>query len=521
MKLNKKLLAVMVAGTFTVGTAQAFHNTIPFDIDGALLATPTDDPRIFLNEIDFGGNPLDTVDSDTTTPGNPANGSGVLDLTADLTANAIPANTDVRVTIDLSNSATFNGTPVMADINDVATTPVAQSFPILSGGDNASQVIFTGNAGAGFAAMSTLSVDVPGLTFPDNGTVQVTVTVQSADNFGPTTLNSLGPLDYATFTDAVSGSTTATATPQNIDVTMNSLLFTGTSTSFDAGDLFLNFVNNYIGSDTVIVSDVDDVLGTVTFTLSAANGLNAFAQTGNGITITTGNGAQAFTVAMDTLTATATEAGDKSSTFNENTSANIAAGTGAVALPVALNVAAANTTTIDETALSIASSGAAMTGFTNTSSMISGDLASMARNGSAASLTMTLAPGGAFANLIRFQNPSAISGDVSMTVTDDDGVSATINLGDISGVGSSTLAAGAATGLISIDDIMTAAVAANSMLGAAMADSGGRARNKLSITANGAFGTTGSSTGIVINSFSVDTDGNGFSSLTNTNGFQP
>ena len=86
--------------------------------------------------------------------------------------------------------------------------------------------------------------------------------------------------------------------------------------------------------------------------------------------------------------------------------------------------------------------------------------ANLSKNGASEEVDLALNPSCVYSNFIRISNTSTIAGDVFLTVINDSGASAAINLQDIAGqTGSNVLNAGASTTQISIQDIFAAASA--------------------------------------------------------------
>jgi len=134
-------------------------------------------------------------------------------------------------------------------------------------------------------------------------------------------------------------------------------------------------------------------------------------------------------------------------------------------------------------------------------------------SGSTDRVDFALTPSGVYTQLFRVTNPSNTAGDVTFTVYNDAGDSASFNLGDIAGVASSTLAARASTGLINLNDVYAAAQAADATFSA----NGG----KLRVQVRGEFGDdaldSASETvvgrrddGIYIQALTLSLDGNAF-----------
>lgn len=108
-----------------------------------------------------------------------------------------------------------------------------------------------------------------------------------------------------------------------------------------------------------------------------------------------------------------------------------------------------------------------------------GEVGSLSKNGSTAVLNLALTPDGAFKNFIRITNTSALTGDVFITVFNDDGEPANITLSDVAA--SAELSGNASTPLILIDDIYNAATDASATFGL------GDTSNKLRLVIEGEF----------------------------------
>ncbi|WP_278462694.1 hypothetical protein [Stutzerimonas kunmingensis] len=96
----------------------------------------------------------------------------------------------------------------------------------------------------------------------------------------------------------------------------------------------------------------------------------------------------------------------------------------------------------------------------NTADVNLGQLSGLAKNGASEDVVVTMKPksaGGFYTNVIRVTNKSGIEGDITITVINDNGERATVNLGSIAGQTSNTLKAGASTTQINVDDIFAAA----------------------------------------------------------------
>lgn len=139
-------------------------------------------------------------------------------------------------------------------------------------------------------------------------------------------------------------------------------------------------------------------------------------------------------------------------------------------------------------------------------STVTGDLASLERNGSRAEINMLLDPNGAFKNFVRITNPSNIDGRVFLELINDDGVSEQFNLNDVAVNGVSqpeSLAAGASTRLIPMSSIVEAA-------GITTVDN---ARNKFRLIVDGEFGETDQPSGVRLENVTLATDNTTFSTF--------
>lgn len=134
----------------------------------------------------------------------------------------------------------------------------------------------------------------------------------------------------------------------------------------------------------------------------------------------------------------------------------------------------------------------------------SGTLRALVKNGSSDRSTFLLAPNGAYENFVKVLNPSTVDGNVFVQVWNGDGDEANFELGDIEGVDSTILVAGASTGMINVNAIGDAAAVANTD-----DDFTGQLRMQV----NAEFGKTGYDTGVVMNSFNLSKDGNSFTMM--------
>lgn len=129
-----------------------------------------------------------------------------------------------------------------------------------------------------------------------------------------------------------------------------------------------------------------------------------------------------------------------------------------------------------------------------------GVIGELVENGSSAEKHFVMNPDGSFSNYVRIVNPSTESGTVYLTLINDQGTACQhFEMGNVSGISSSILEAGASTGLINVSEIYNTATSRDSSF-----DIG---TGKLRLRAKATFGTTGP--GVVVVSFGILKDGTG------------
>jgi len=494
MTFTKKKLATAIGGTLlaSVGAQQALAAAV--DID------PTASGLLYASEIVIGtsGRAL-PVTTDVT------------DVAGILSANGVSADTDIRVTLTLS-SGTFTTTPTLAIVGDdaVSTTAASNTGCKTAGGVAqacAAPTLFTGGGTADSAVTfntttGTANVisnghfyfDMGGVTVLDQSAVTATVDIQIADNFGPTDLptNSGG---YFSFAPVLALTADTTGVAEAIDVAQNSLFFataTGDNAITVGGALVTVSTNATLGTASIAI-DATDIVGGSVHTITAPGGFSAFDQgtavAGESIKI---GGTVAVVSTADATLATPAAA-----------IAVVATGDAAASRNVVLTAPTGNTVTIAETTLS--DTVVTVTANANYSTATSSGtiaLGSLTRNGSAARLTFSVNPDSAYPMSIRVTNDSAVVGPTTLTLTNDDGdTSASIAISAIAGGPAGELAVGASTALLSMADVFAAVQAADATF-----DLG--ATNKLRVD------VTSLTPSIVLNAFSLSSDGTTFSMVT-------
>ena len=509
MTFTKHNLAAAVSGAFVAGVVsqQAFGTV---DVDGTAGVG-----AFVANESVLGAASV-------------IRGDGAAEnfaLFGTLTTNNIPANTDVRVTVTLNGGYTFAAAPSLVFTSTAgATGPSNQTYlsaagstttvptaAVFTGGGTAdSSVTFNANSGNGeFQANAhfRMALAAGGLA---TGGVQSDITadigIQIADNFGPTTLPGYTAEPYITWapTASIAFDSANDEATTAIDVVQDSLFFSG-GTRDDEINVGGWIITEFAGTNPIPVStagtaiDTDEISERVQGTIVAANGFAAFNQTTASLGSITRGGVECAISTADLTAAVCASYNPAGAGDN--------AGDNDITLTVGNGTA--NTVKIDETTLvaNVAATAASTSYTTNT---ITGSipLVSLARNGSSARLNFALTPGGAYPMFIRVTNPSAVSGPVTLTLINDDGVASTaFDITTIAGGPAADLAAGASTGLIPIADVFAAAQAADATF-----DLG--ATNKLRIDAVAEFGGAAATQGVVLSAFNQSTDGSNFIMMT-------
>ena len=463
MKKVYKKLAVVSVVALAVGCAGSAFAAVDLDASPAVPLSYAEETVISTS--------IDLVDS-------VAGVGGLQDMTFALSKNTIAASTDVRVTVTLSNGATFATAPSATSILDEG--PVLQSFNILDGGLDESTVTFTGNSGAGFAALVPFVVEMTDVNVLNHGDVTATVVVSIADNFGTTELTSISAAPYIGFDPAL----VVTVVPEEtgglydlIDVTQGSAYFNDADEDNDTVLASVQLVHTarLTAAASAPTADADDLISNLAVTYTASNGLAAFDQTGGSVADTIG------TFEIDGTTATDTTA----------------LGTAyAAPVDVTFTIPAVNTVTIDDSPVTVSFTGTATAGFDASSSTSTISLSPLAKNGSSATANFALTPGGVFNNYVRISNTSGVTGTVYITLYEDDGTaSSPFTLSAVDASYSDALAGQASSAQMTIQQLFDASGLTAGYTG------------KLRVVAEGEFSS------IDIQTYTVSLDGNNFSTF--------
>jgi len=502
MTFTKKKMAAVISGSLLMGLASSAGAV---NLDNNLDTNTANDDDVEV------ASELNVASTGTALTG------AFLNATFVLNPSVIPANSDVRVKLDLGGTATFSGTAPSGSAGNPFT------FGVIDGGLTENTITLNANVGtADISAGQAVTFVIPQITVTDQSAVSMTATISRADNFGSATIKTLANSPYVSFADSFAVTYTPNASVRKIDVTNSSILFAdsagNTANTAQPGSVTVTYTakNDFTGT-TIAGSTITNAIAV---TLTGDNGLDAFATSNTGAGVVHG---------LIPLVVSGNSAAATGQTF-------AAVATGA-AQNVVMTVPAANTIAIQETPISVTYAGTPSVPATyNTDSLDgTGSLSALDKNGSSARLNFALKPGGNFTNYIRITNPSGIDGDVFLTLTNDDGTSsAQVGLGTITGAANDNLAAGASTALLDITDVFAAVQGADSTFDL------GTNSTRLRVDVEAEFGTddtvvagnaalvvaapnvTGpinltsrpNTTSVLLQAFSISNDGNSFNMMT-------
>ncbi len=343
------------------------------------------------------------------------------------------------VRIDLSNGAKFATAPSLA-----VAGASAGATSISAGGVGESYAIFQFVASTVAANSDVITLTLGNLTVANQGDINVQYRLYSTQPdavAGNASTVASGTYAYAKFANALTFSADAEKSKpsKQIDVAAGGKQFAKTTPLVSApfGGLNLSIAPNTYGDDLTVAAPLTLATALTGSTIEVTGDFSAFVTSPAAL----GN---AKLASVDATALTATKA-----TF---------------ALPVANLTAGQLVLTTDGTKVINPSSysaklvlGAAAP--LKTAPADVAGFANLAKNGASEDVVITMKPkasGGFYENVVRITNKSAIEGDVSITVINDAGERATVNLGDIAGQTTSTLKAGASTTQITISDIYAA-----------------------------------------------------------------
>jgi hypothetical protein len=416
---------------------------------------------------------------------------GILDITGTLSPLVIPSGSQIQLKVTL-NGGTFTGNPAVTG-PVVASVAAFNLITHAAAGGNDTLTYLSTPALTNIPGWSGYGIDVTSVVAANNSTpLTLTIETSIVSGGGFTVLKTISNLPYVKFENALSFNCTAPTPVGNtvggynaVDVTQNALYFSSGLLDLNSTQGTIQLAHtaklDNLGANTTTAGILAS--GSVKITNTSGGGWAAFQAAGG---VTALNADAALTIA----------APDPVISY---TAANL------TTLNTAQNVVLALTSP-NATAIGLGNLNAAFTGVANAGySAVTGNcpLSPIVKNGSEDRLTVALTPNGAYSGLIRITNPSATAGKVYLTIIDDAGVSTSKTLTQIGGapIASDTLAAGASTRLINVNELGVATT------------------GKLRIIANGDFGAnataeaSASPTAINLQSFSVSKSGDSFSMM--------
>lgn len=373
--------------------------------------------------------------------------------------------TDGYVRFELSNGATFAGTPALA------SAPTTSLYSISAGGEGQDFVIFRTN-GNGILVGDALTLSTQ-VKVVNKEAVSVSYSLyETASN----AVNEVGALNSKSgsllkFASAVSVSA-ANAVDANIDAIggeSKTFISNSSASLADAKIAALTDLTTGVDTDVLLatgapISDIADIASDYAWTLS-------------------GNFSAAAEVADSTPTAFVL-ADDKQSAKLQD------AANGIVTYEVT------GLDEIAETNVTATFSATPVSGYTIADVAIS-NAAVLTKNGVTRDVDLALKPGGAYSNYVRISNKDTIAGGFSIRVINDAGDAVSFPLNAVAGQ-PATLDAGASTAQMTIQSIFDAAVAKGLALS-------GEGKLRLQVT--------GQVNDLDVQTYTVSKDGNSFATF--------
>lgn len=392
-----------------------------------------------------------------------AAGTILKNVEAEVTAGFALA-TDGYVRFNLANGATFaaGSTPKLV------SAPATSLYSISAGGAGENYVIFRTN-GQGILNTDVLSL-VADIAVTSKSAVGVTYNLYETAGNAVAQTGSLrtrtGTLvNFRSALDVTAVSAVGGARIDAISKESKEFIGGNTATEVNLTDLTVDFDANVLLANGANITAVTDIASAYSWTLNG-NFSAAVAATG------LADGAGNFTIAADKQSATRAGA-DGLVTYTVTGADEIA-----------------------ETTVSAVFSATPVAGYTIPSITIA-NAAVLSKNGNTADVDLALNPNGRFSNFVRISNKDTITGAFSLRVIADDGQSVSFPLSAVEGQ-SSTLAAGASTTQMSIQQIFDAAQAAGLALS-------GEGKLRLQVT--------GQVNALDVQTYTVATDGTTFSTF--------
>lgn len=392
-----------------------------------------------------------------------------LDLVTATVKAGFALATDGYVRFNLANGAKFAAGSTPALVGTAAGGGAAASaYTISAGGAGQDFVIFRTD-GNGIeiddslqlsASVAVVNKSAVGVTYNLYETAANAVAQSGALSTRSGTL-----LNFRSALDVTAVSAVGAARIDAISKESKEFVDGKTATEVDLTDLTVDFDANVLLANGANITAVTDIASAYSWTLNG-NFSAAVAATG------LADGAGNFTIAADKQSATRAGA-DGLVTYTVTGADEIA-----------------------ETTVSAVFSATPVAGYTIPSITIA-NAAVLSKNGNTADVDLALNPNGRFSNFVRISNKDTIPGAFSLRVIADDGQSVSFPLSAVEGQ-SSTLAAGASTTQMTIQQIFDAAQAAGLALS-------GEGKLRLQVT--------GQVNALDVQTYTVATDGTTFSTF--------
>ena len=410
---------------------------------------------------------------------------GSADVVVNLTSGFALSEGYIRV--ELSNGAKFADVPTFTVAGGTpAALPAAggkdQNFVILKFSETA--------AGVPVAANAAVAINlVGGIKAVNKDAVALTYSLHQLAGEANNKTNALKTLSagLVSFADAVEFKQTSLVTPADLIDAIGSeskQFINGAAPSLTQDLVTLqvaaaDYAPSLPGVQTALLANGETatpaaIVASTVWTLAG----NFSAVAASGLTSTVAAATEVPAIAADKQTVTFT---------------NIVAG-GSATQNISYKVTGTNE--VAETGVAVSVAPTAIPGYV-LSPVSLGTKAVLKKNGKTESVDLALKPGGAYSNFVRISNKDTISGAFFIKVINDAGQSASFPLSDIPGQ-PATLAAGASTSQISIQQIFDAAAAKNLALS-------GDGKLRLEVT--------GQTNNLSVQSYTTAKDGNSFSTF--------
>ncbi len=456
--MNKKLLSLAVAAGLASSSAQAV------DLNAGTGS------NTYASEITIGA-------------------SAIL---APVAANSITVNTGFSISdstarymrFDFTNAAFTDATGLALAVDDAGGTGGANEVLSTGGAATNNFVVYevTASTGDTVGVTNDAVLSLPNLTVTSAAAIGVTYrlydnAVDAVNNTAASALvTSSGTVASSAAGNTVANTTAGAVTPSLIDVTTNTTNFVVnapmTATRNTIGDITVAdtaagqfAIDGTTDVTTAVIQSASTltITGDFTATQDLTSGVPDGTYTPGTAVYLDRNAGDCATISVAATTVTDTEAviamgqliGQSQICIVVNGVSPISEGTYTAVYAPTLNA-----------------------GYTDAATSLT--LGTLGKNGSTVVLNLALTPGGSYANFIRINNTSNITGDVFITVINDDGDQVQIDLADIAGQSTSSLVGQASTGLLPIQSIFDAAQAADATFALG-------ATNKLRLSINGEF----------------------------------